>query len=352
MRRYKVNFRLLYILSFLLMLLYIDTIKDALTAPPEHDEDALVDLFDESLVDLQSSVKPWSPVVSPTLFNRKPKRSLTVKLLNQDPVFYFILQDVYDGLQQVGIRAEVVESVDLADTTSIYVTFITWKLELKAPQKYIVFNWEQLRPDANYWDTDFENYLKGAEEVWDYSSRNIEFLQSVGIRARFLLPGYNAFMADSILKTPNSRRTNDIIFFGAVKPYFNPRRVEVMSKLQIRFPDIQINPDRAAMTTAKVGLNIHSWGENTILETHRIWQMVSNKILCLSERSDDRVLDALFSPMVTWFDDDDFEEKVNQVLALSEEDYAKESMRRLKYLQSLPNFGDRFYYEYDSVLWN
>ena len=55
------------------------------------------------------------------------------------------------------------------------------------------------------------------------------------------------------------------------------------------------------MPRAKIGLNCHYYGGSPILEIHRIMQMLSHYTLVMSVRSDDKLLDEMFEPFVTFF---------------------------------------------------
>jgi hypothetical protein len=94
---------------------------------------------------------------------------------------------------------------------------------------------------------------------------------------------------------------------------------------------------------AKIGVNLHFYGGQTALEIHRIMHLVTYHVLVLSSRSDDAWLDDLFSPIVTFYDNnDDFVEKFKQLNSLTDKQRGVLAMKRLNALRNMPSFKDNF----------
>lgn len=97
------------------------------------------------------------------------------------------------------------------------------------------------------------------------------------------------------------------------------------------------------MSRAKIGYNCHYYGGQTSLEIHRIMIMVSYYTLVISCRSDDTWLDDLFSPIVTFYDnEDDFVDKFKKMISLTDEQRGILAMKRLIALRNMPRFKDNF----------
>lgn len=71
------------------------------------------------------------------------------------------------------------------------------------------------------------------------------------------------------------------------------------------------------MPRAKIGLNCHYYGGSPILEIHRIMQMLSHYTLVMSVRSDDKLLDEMFEPFVTFFDDEMFNQMIKSQISFN-----------------------------------
>jgi hypothetical protein len=94
--------------------------------------------------------------------------------------------------------------------------------------------------------------------------------------------------------------------------------------------------------SAKIGLNTHYYGGKTILELHRIMEMVANKQHVLTLKGDDEDLNRFFEPMVTFFNETDYAEKYHNILSLSTLEYNRIALKRLRYFRSLPGFLENF----------
>ena len=61
----------------------------------------------------------------------------------------------------------------------------------------------------------------------------------------------------------------------------------------------------------KIGINLHFYKGNTILEIHRIILMIANKVYVLSETSDDKWYDEIYSNMIKFINTQNKNELVN-----------------------------------------
>lgn len=70
----------------------------------------------------------------------------------------------------------------------------------------------------------------------------------------------------------------------------------------------------------------------------------------MSSRSEDKLLDEMFEPFITFFnDEDDFIVKFNELHSLSSEEWGRLVMKRLRLFQNLPHFKENFL-DSDSVI--
>lgn len=288
---------------------------------------------------------------------QKVPKPLKIKLCNHLYLFTPIFGSVFDGLRELGFSVEVVgtagsERYDLNDKESIFITALTHEGG-NFPKNFIAYNWEQLTAHeirgslANYIDL-----FRNAIEVWDYSEENVKMFKRHGINARVVLPGYhhtwNLFgLAGSRWDQGFSQKTIDSAFFGQ----YREQRIPWIDRLKAELPStfkVLGTPDAYS---AKAVVNLHIFPNGTILEIHRIMQVVSQKVLVLSETSDDPFLDALYGPMITFFSSyEDLLEKIAQVGNMTEIEYEKEVLRRYKYFENMPRFAENFK-QVDSFLW-
>jgi hypothetical protein len=72
------------------------------------------------------------------------------------------------------------------------------------------------------------------------------------------------------------------------------------------------------LSTACIALNIHHYENNTILEVHRIVQYVMNKIIVITEKSDDEYYNNMMEGLVFWADENTFVDKINEIFTISD----------------------------------
>ena len=229
-------------------------------------------------------------------------------------------------LSQV-LSAPLTEDFDNED--DIYVIFNIKDLK-KLPTNYIVYNFEQLT-STNDLGTRFVNRLKRAKAVIDYSKSNIDYLEQIGIYAYFLPYGWNMNM--KIRTFALNKRQNDIMFIGWIegrrKNVLRPVHELCKSKnYNVFFSNECWNTDLDyIMQITKIGLNVHFYEGNTILEVHRIIPYILNKVWVITEHSDDPYYDNLFDDMVTWTTPDSICTDITRVLNTMD-DYELENRKR------------------------
>lgn len=199
-----------------------------------------------------------------------------------------------------------IELIDTIDVNNLQTHILFTIKDMKVmPVNYIVYNFEQLDTTINL-SKQFYDRLYGAKHVFDYAQTNIKYLLTKDISATFLPYGWNSSMKISVRSYIN--RQNDILFLG----FMNKRRRNILKPAYELCRDNNYNlfisnncwdmEYKRMLRMSKIGINIHYYEGNTILEIHRIIPYILNKIYVITERSTDTYYDNLFDEMVTWMD--------------------------------------------------
>ena len=152
---------------------------------------------------------------------------------------------------------------------------------------YIVFQLEVLNSEQGH-ASNYPAYielLRGAEQIWDYSPQNVQYLAQLGLtKVRYIPLGYSRRL-DRISDV--GKHDIDVLFYGSA----SPRRSQIMEALSNRgFRTKSLfgkyGPERDAyIARAKLVLNIHCF-ETTQLEQVRLSYLLNNKRFVVSETSD------------------------------------------------------------------
>jgi len=169
--------------------------------------------------------------------------------------------------------------------------------------KSILYNFEQLQSGNWNYLLPFTKYLY---QWWDYSNINIAYLKSHCENAvvRHIPFGYSKSLE---LATTVAQSSNVITLFGT----FHQRRHNLCNHLRqyISIPIVEFYNNQLFdkdyddyIVKNKLYLNIHYYIPS-ILEIVRIVPLLSQGCLVISERSDDKELDEMFSPFILWLDE-------------------------------------------------
>ena len=148
------------------------------------------------------------------------------------------------------------------------------------PEKYIVFQLEQLSEGARVWNQKYLTALNKAYAVMDFSLENIDFLVDQGF------PSENLFYLPIFSKEFDSNPQEykyDIIFYGTQ----TERRKRILCELKKDF-NIHVVSDlfgqdlQAAIKAAKIVLNIHSY-DGGMVESPRLFESLSLGKIIVSE---------------------------------------------------------------------
>jgi hypothetical protein len=201
-------------------------------------------------------------------------------------VFREVLFLLRNSLRDLGHTAEIVPNQLSPDHINIIVGYhlLDWGEYLKQV-RYIPFQFEQLDSKVGWYSQTAEKILGGAEEIWDYSARNIEFLKGKGLQAKHVLIGYHP----DLEVVPESKNKDiDVLFYGSV----NDRRTQLMEGLKkecnAQFVAGVFGAERDELIArSKIVLNVHHFYQTQIMEAVRISFLLNNSCFVISEESAD-----------------------------------------------------------------
>jgi hypothetical protein len=233
-----------------------------------------------------------------------------LKLVNNSCYFEIIINSLHEALTELNIIHEVVNTYSLDDFTNIYLICTTHENAL-LPKRYISYNFEQLITPKVWEPIFFENLAK-AQFVLDYSLENIKELEKYNIKAHFLPLGYSKNMENNYNGGDKSDKTVDFTFLGSINNY-RYDKLKTLIRLYCNKPaklfismNCWGNDLKKAYNQTKIGLNIHYYEGKTILEVHRILPFIANKIMVISEKSDDPWYDEKYGDLITFIDSDKY----------------------------------------------
>ncbi len=169
-----------------------------------------------------------------------------------------------------------------------------------------LYNTEQL--PSNNWDYMVNVSKDSIKEWWDYSNINIDYLKDkLNKPVKHIYFGYSRALEISPI-LPLKKDT--ITFFGT----HNERRWNICSEFYEKLKPYNINLKYNAsgklinevyddyISRHSIFFNVHYYTPS-ILEIVRIVPLLSQGHLVISEHSDDKELDDLFSPYIIWYED-------------------------------------------------
>ena len=149
--------------------------------------------------------------------------------------------------------------------------------------RIIIFNQEPLTAtQRQFMHPRYENWIKEADDVWDYDEKNIEYLKK--IRSDVKLHVLKPFKDWSKYQVPE--KDIDILFYGAM----NEHRATVLSELRKRYNVVVIGDvfgdalDEFILRS-KVLLNIHFYYECAMQEQARMIRWIGAPCRIISEKS-------------------------------------------------------------------
>ncbi|MGE6167769.1 GT99 family glycosyltransferase N-terminal domain-containing protein [Aeromonas media] len=179
------------------------------------------------------------------------------------------------------------------------------------PGLYIAYQLEQ-SVSSRWFTDDYLARLENSLAIFDYSLKNIAFLQAKGLSYRQIYHLPVGFLPRE-LDNPVPE-TVDVLFYGDIN---NDRRREYVTELKKHF-SVKIINDLfgdalyAEMSKAKVIVNIHYY-EGALLETTRIYECLSQNKIIISEESSDMDEYSTLLPLVDFVPVNDIQAMVDKV---------------------------------------
>lgn len=148
--------------------------------------------------------------------------------------------------------------------------------------RHVVYQLEQLSEREGWFRPELLEILNQADEVWDYSEENINFLRRRGVAHVRLLPiGFH----ENLRRIGRKTQDIDVLFYGSL----NPRRRAILDQIAT-FANVKClvgvyGAERDAyIARSKVVLNLHYY-EAQIMEQCRIAYLLNNHAFVITEDS-------------------------------------------------------------------
>lgn len=233
----------------------------------------------QTLARLRDSASP-----TPALFSGAGLSAGEAVILTT-PHCYYLAQLMQDALASVGLSAAIIDKEPKGGFGKALHFVICPQMFKRLPPLYIA--WQMEQSVSSRWFT--PEYIATLERAWcvfDYSLRNIEFLQQQGLSHKqlYYLPvGYRR--PESL---PAQQEEVDVLFYGDIN---NDRRRRYIARLQQHFSVKVVNnlfgeALYQEMAKARVVVNIHYY-EGALLETTRLYECLSRQQIVVSEEGTD-----------------------------------------------------------------
>lgn len=211
-----------------------------------------------------------------------PKEKCTILTT---PHCHYLALLMSDALSSVGKESEIIfEEPENGFGEQLHFV-ICAQIFKRLPPLYVAWQMEQ-SVSSRWFTPDYLTILENSWGVFDYSFRNIEFLQEQGLKYQqlYYLPvGYR--VAEFL---PEKNEQVDVLFYGDIN---NDRRRGYINELKKHFT-VEVVSNLFGeelykkMATAKVVVNVHYY-EGALLETTRIYECLSQQQIVVSEESVD-----------------------------------------------------------------
>lgn len=258
------------------------------------------------------------------------------------PHCLFIARLLQDKLKKVGIVSEIIQHKPKEGFSKNLHIVICPQIFEDLPPYYIAYQMEQ-SVSSRWFDEKYFKRLQRAIAVLDYSIENIKFLLGKGFSYKqlFFLPIFSANFTDS-----QDEYMYDVLFYGDIN---NERRKSVLEKLKKKYK-VKIISNLFGeelykeIKRAKVILNLHYY-EGALLESTRIFEVLSLGKIIISERGSDQEEYAYLDGIVEFVDVGDYEAIDNAISKWSDPERIKEKVKdnNKKLLEKFDLFEFYFY---------
>lgn len=197
----------------------------------------------------------------------------------------FLGKLIQNHLSELGILSNIIGSEPKTGFSNNQVYIVLFPQHFKVlPPYYLVFQLEQLAISNRFRKESYLSLLKNAIAVMEYSKKNLEYLQSLGLKNCFYVPIFS-----KVQYSPNHEPLHDVLFYGSTS---SEHRQEFLNKLKKDF-NIHIAKSICGEQTietihkSKVIVNLHNY-DNALLESTRIFECLSAGAVVVSEDGNDQ----------------------------------------------------------------
>ena len=203
----------------------------------------------------------------------------------------FIGELIKNELLTRAISAEIIFEKPLNGYTDDLYFVICPQMFSELPKYYVAYQLEQ-SVSSRWFNSEYFDKLKNSITVFDYSLRNLEYLQKNGFSLRevFYMPiSYLPDYREKYNLTENVDEKHDVLFYGDINI---PRRKKFLEKISERFKVKVVSEVFGLdlykeLLSSKIIINIHYY-EGALLETTRLYECLSLDRLIISEESVDQ----------------------------------------------------------------
>ncbi len=216
--------------------------------------------------------------------------------------FAEVAEALHLGLQALG--HDSVQSTRLDNRRRRHLVFganLLPRYPVDVPDDAVLINLEQVSDDNAWMTPAYLDQLR-RHRVWDYCASNLDALARRGVHAAQMPIGYLPQLS-RIVADPSP--DIDVLFYGSV----GERRRRVLLALEEAGVNLHVafnvyGPERDALIArSRLVLNLHHYGAQ-LFELVRVSYLLANRVCVVSERGQDRDLDAQFESAVRFADYD------------------------------------------------
>lgn len=248
------------------------------------------------------------------------------------PHTLFVAYLVGSRLRQHGWRVDIMTEAPPRFTHDMYVVICPQMFKRLPPgERRIAFQMEQ-SVSSRWFTDDYLHTLESSLAVLEYSLKNIEFLDSKGIKYPhvYYMPIGSALDYMSDVTADIVEKKWDLLFYGDAKSSLRRRKMlETLQKhFNVRICSEVFGSDMAReIRSARVVINIHYY-ENALLEMPRIQECLSLGVPVVSESSSDQADYPEIFGAVTFFEEGNEQDMLRAVQAALDRSYDLEAVAR------------------------
>lgn len=209
--------------------------------------------------------------------------------------FWELGELIYYSLKDLGFESSLVFNQIQPNVQNILIGchLLDPKFITQVPKNTIILNTEQIYNDTTNWNKNIFSWVTNFE-VWDYSKKNIEKLNEIGVKQ---VKHFKIGFQKELARLDNSKNKEiDILFYGSI----NERRQKVLEKLVEKGLKVKVlfgvfGKERDSwIEKSKLILNHHFY-KSQIFEIVRVFYLLSNSIAVVGEVNESTSIEAMCS---------------------------------------------------------